>query len=125
MTKVLVADDEAELRELIRFSLDAGGYAVTTVSNGKQAVDAVAKDKFDLVILDVMMPEMDGYHACREISDNPSSPPILLLTSRDFNQDKAAVKGSGASAFLAKPFEVPELIDVVNSLVGKEQKKAS
>ena len=110
MSKILVADDEEELLELIRFSLDASGYQVTTAKNGKQALELFRKNTYDLIVLDVMMPILDGYHAASEITQDPKSPPVLLLTSRDFDQDQTAIKGSGASAFLSKPFEVPEFI---------------
>jgi CheY-like chemotaxis protein len=118
--KILVADDEEELLELIRFSLDAGGFQVTTAKNGKQAVEFAHNDQFDLIILDVMMPLMDGYHAASEIAQDPKSPPILLLTSRNFDQDQSAIKGSGAAAFLSKPFEIPELIQTVHSLISSK-----
>ena len=117
MQKVLVADDEEELLELIRFSLDAAGFQVTTAKNGKQALDLARANAFDAVVLDVMMPLMDGYHVSAEISQDPKSPPVLLLTSRDFDQDQAAVKGSGATAFLSKPFEISELLSVVRKLI--------
>jgi CheY-like chemotaxis protein len=119
VAEILVADDEEELLELIRFSLDASGYTVTTVKNGKMAVEAVQKKKFDLIVMDVMMPIMDGYHAAAEINLMRDAPPILLLTSRDFDQDQAAIKGSGVSAFLSKPFEVPELLQVVRDFLKK------
>jgi DNA-binding response OmpR family regulator len=119
--KVLVSDDEAELLELLRFSLDAAGFHVTTANNGKQALDLANKGKFDLIILDVMMPQMDGYHVAGELSQDPKSPPILLLTSRDFSSDQAAIKGSGATAFLSKPFEITELLDVAKKLVAEAQ----
>ena len=119
MADILVADDEEELLELIRFSLDAAGYNVTPVKNGKQAVDTFAEKRFDLVILDVMMPQMDGYHAAAEINQDPKAPPILLLTSRDFDQDQTAIKGSGASAFLSKPFEISELLKTVDGLINQ------
>ncbi len=119
MTEILLADDEEELLELIRFSLDAAGYSVTPVKNGKLAVEQTKKKRFDLIVMDVMMPLMDGYHAASEINQDPEAPPILLLTSRDFDQDQAAIKGSGASAFLSKPFEVPELLQTIRGLLKK------
>lgn len=121
MPKVLVADDEEELLELLRFSLDAAGFQVTTAKNGRQAVDSARAAKFDVVVLDVMMPILDGYHACSEITQDPKAPPVLLLTSRDFDQDQAAIKGSGATAFLSKPFEIPELLTVVKSLASQKR----
>lgn len=122
MPKVLIADDEEELLELVRFSLDSNGFAVTAVNNGQKALDMAKKEKFDLVILDVMMPILDGYHVAREISDDPEGPPVLLLTSRDFSQDQSAIQGSGASAFLSKPFEIPELVEVANGLIQEHTK---
>lgn len=118
MATVLVADDEEELLELIKLSLEGAGHDVTTAKNGQQAVNTYRTKKFDIVILDVMMPIMDGYHAAREIVQDPKAPPVLILTSRDFDQDQAAIKGSGATAFLSKPFEVPELLSTVQSLVA-------
>jgi two-component system OmpR family response regulator len=119
VSKILVADDEPELLELLRFSLDAAGHEVTAVPDGRQALDKGQAGTFDLIILDVMMPHLDGYHVAREISNNPQSPPVLLLTSRDYGQDQAAIKGSGADAFLSKPFEITELLDVVKNLIAK------
>lgn len=118
--KVLIADDEPELLELLRFSISSAGFDVTTVNNGASALKLAQTEKFDLVILDVMMPRMDGYHVASTISQDPSAPPILLLTSRDFSQDEPAIKGSGATAFLSKPFEIPELIEVAKKLATQK-----
>lgn len=117
MSKILVADDEEGLLELIRLSLSSAGHDVTTAKNGKQALELGRANKYDLIILDIMMPFLDGYHVAGEISQDPKSPPILLLTSRDYDQDLPAIKGSGASAFLSKPFEVQELIQTVKELI--------
>ena len=115
--RVLSADDEVELLELLRFSFSADGYEVVTANDGRKALDLARSGGYDLIVLDVMMPQMDGYHVANELTQDPKSPPVLLLTSRDFDQDKAAVKGSGASAFLSKPFEISELLDVARSLI--------
>jgi DNA-binding response OmpR family regulator len=120
VSKILIADDEPELLELLRFSLEAAGYIVTTVPDGKRALDAARLNPFDLIILDVMMPHVDGYHACHDIAQDPKSPPVILLTSRDFNADQSAIKGSGAAAFLSKPFEVTELLTVVKNLLDQK-----
>ena len=119
MAKILIADDEAELLEMLKFTLESAGHHVIAVPDGRQAMNLAKAQPFNLIILDVMMPHMDGYHAAREIADDPTAPPILLLTSRDYTQDQTAVKGSGASAFLSKPFELKELIDVVRSLTSR------
>ena len=124
MAKILVADDEEGLLELIRFSLDADGHDITTAKNGRDALALAKKNRYDAVVLDVMMPYMDGYHVCAEITQSKDSPPILLLTSRDFDQDQTAIKGSGATAFLSKPFEITELLKVVKDLVTSGSRKA-
>ncbi len=121
MPRILVADDEEELLELLKFSLSAAGFEVVPAKNGQMALELAQKGKFDLIILDVMMPFIDGYHVAGEISLDPKAPPILLLTSRDFSQDLAAVKGSGATAFLSKPFEIPELLEVAKQLIEKRK----
>lgn len=105
---------------MVRFSLDAAGHKVTTAKDGKQALEFAKKEPFDLIMLDVMMPFVDGYHVANELAQDPKSPPILLLTSRDYDADQAAIKGSGATAFLAKPFEVMELLDIVRDLITKK-----
>ncbi len=119
MANILVADDEEELLEMIRFSLNADGHKVTTARDGKQALETARKGTFDLIILDVMMPHVDGYHVASEITGDPKAPPVLLLTSRDFDQDQRAVQASGASAFLSKPFEIPELLKTVRDLTTR------
>ena len=119
MAKILVAEDESAVLELVRFSLDAAGHQVVAVSNGRDALETARKESFDLILLDVMMPFMDGYHVAREISEDPDAPAIILLTSRDFDKDTSAVKGCGAAAFISKPFEVTELLDVVANFAGK------
>ena len=119
MAKILVADDEEGLLDLIRYALTGDGHDVVAVKNGQEALTRARKEKFDLIVLDVMMPLMDGYHVARELNEDAKTPPILLLTSRDFSQDQSAVKGSGATAFLSKPFEISELAQVVKDLVKK------
>ena len=121
MSKILVADDEAELLELLRFSLDSDGHEVITANDGAKALNLAKENKFDLIILDVMMPKMDGYHVAQEVAQDPKAPPILLLTSRDFTKDQTAIKGSGATAFLSKPFEIAELLDAVKNLIHKKR----
>ena len=118
MANILVADDEDGLLEMITFTLQSAGHEVSSVKNGRAAVELAKREKFDAVVMDVMMPFMDGYHACAEITGQSDPPPVLLLTSRDFDQDAAAVRGSGATAFLSKPFEVEELLRVVQEMIG-------
>ena len=117
MANILVADDEDGLLEMITFTLQGAGHDVSTAKNGRAAVELAKREKFDAVVMDVMMPFMDGYHACAEITGQDEPPPVLLLTSRDFDQDAVAVRASGATAFLSKPFEVEELLKVVQEMI--------
>jgi DNA-binding response OmpR family regulator len=118
MAHILVADDEDGLLTMIRFALEGAGHKVDEAKNGRVAVELSKRNRYDAVVMDVMMPFMDGYHACAEITQaGDAPPPVLLLTSRDYDQDKVAVKASGATAFLSKPFEVSELLRVVQEMI--------
>ncbi len=106
--KILVVDDEELLVKGIRFNLQKEGYDVVAGYSGKEALELTVSEKPDLVILDVMMPEMDGFTACskiREISDVP----IILLTAKSEDMDKLMGFDSGADDYLTKPFNILEL----------------
>ncbi len=123
--KILVVDDEDLLVKGIRFNLQNDGYEVITGSNGLEAVEMVQKDSPDLVILDVMMPEMDGLTACREIRAF-SDIPIILLTAKAEDMDKLMGFDQGADDYLTKPFNILELKARVRALLRRsagEQKQ--
>ena len=106
--KILVVDDEALLVKGIRFNLQNEGYEVITGSNGVEAVNAAMKDQPDLIVLDVMMPEMDGLTACAKIREF-SDVPIILLTAKIDDMDKLMGFDHGADEYLTKPFNILEL----------------
>lgn len=106
---ILIADDESDIRELIKISLEESGYTVLTAQNGKEAWDILSKHDVDLAILDVMMPVMDGFNLLRKIREN-STIPIIFLTARTEDMDKVLGLGLGADDYMAKPFSVAELI---------------
>lgn len=106
--KILVVDDEALLVKGIRFNLQNEGYEVITGSNGVEAVNAAMKDQPDLIVLDVMMPEMDGLTACAKIREF-SDVPIILLTAKIDDMDKLMGFDHGADDYLTKPFNILEL----------------
>ena len=106
--KILVVDDEALLVKGIRFNLQNEGYEVITGSNGVEAVNAAMKDQPDLIVLDVMMPEMDGLTACAKIREF-SDVPIILLTAKVDDMDKLMGFDHGADDYLTKPFNILEL----------------
>ena len=116
--KILVVDDEALLVKGIRFNLQSEGYQVITGSNGQEAVSLVQTEKPDLVVLDVMMPVMDGLTACgkiREFSDIP----IILLTAKTEDMDKLIGFDHGADDYLTKPFNILELKARIRALLRR------
>ena len=116
--KILVVDDEAVLVKGISYNLRNDGYEVLTGSNGMDAVRTVRETPVDLVILDVMMPEMDGLVACRQIRDF-SDVPIILLTAKANDMDKLMGFEHGADDYLTKPFNILELKARVRALLRR------
>ena len=116
--KILVADDEALLVKGIRFNLQSDGYEVVTGSNGLEAVQLAADPEVNLVILDVMMPEMDGLTACAKIREF-SNVPIILLTAKTEDMDKLMGFEHGADDYLTKPFNILELKARVKALLRR------
>ena len=114
--KILVVDDEALLVKGIRFNLKSDGYDVITGSNGQEAVDLTKEEQPDLVILDVMMPVMDGLTACGKIREF-SDVPIILLTAKTDDMDKLMGFDHGADDYLTKPFNILELKARIRALL--------
>ena len=123
--KILVVDDEALLVKGIRFNLKSEGYDVITGSNGQEAVEMAQKEQPDLVVLDVMMPVMDGLTACSKIREF-SDVPIILLTAKVEDMDKLIGFDHGADDYLTKPFNILELKARIRALLrraGSAEKK--
>ena len=116
--KILVVDDEALLVKGIRFNLKSDGYDVITGSNGQEAVDLTKEEQPDLVILDVMMPVMDGLTACGKIREF-SDVPIILLTAKTDDMDKLMGFDHGADDYLTKPFNILELKARIRALLRR------
>ena len=116
--KILVVDDEALLVKGIRFNLMNEGYEVITGSNGQEAVDLVAREKPDLVVLDVMMPVMDGLTACAKIRES-SDVPIIMLTAKVDDMDKLIGFDHGVDDYLTKPFNILELKARIRALLRR------
>ncbi|MGV0360929.1 response regulator transcription factor [Corynebacterium minutissimum] len=117
--KILVVDDEQAVRESLRRSLKFNGYDVALAADGVQAVEAVHRDNPELLILDVMMPNMDGLEVCRTLRSEGWDRPILVLTARDGVSDRVAGLDAGADDYLPKPFALEELLARVRSLVRR------
>lgn len=128
---ILVADDENDIRNLIKISLEENGYTVKTAQNGREAWDILTAQNVDLAILDVMMPVMDGFNLLRKIREN-STIPVIFLTARTDDMDKVLGLGLGADDYLTKPFSVAELVARVgaqlrrnNEYLSQKEKAAS
>lgn len=124
---ILVADDNPEIREIIKVLLSGEGYSVTEAKDGTDALTKIKKQEFDLIILDIMMPGMNGYETCQGIREQ-SNVPILFLSARTTDSDKILGFSSGGDDYLEKPFSYPELIGRAKALIrryhvyrGKEQ----
>ncbi|WP_408935287.1 response regulator transcription factor [Corynebacterium marquesiae] len=117
--KILVVDDEQAVRESLRRSLRFNGYEVLTANDGLEAVETVRAKNPELLILDVMMPNMDGLEVCRTLRSEGWDRPILVLTARDGVSDRVAGLDAGADDYLPKPFALEELLARVRSLVRR------
>ena len=119
--RILVVDDDSSVQTALRILLARDGYTVATAGNGKQALEVFADGKFDLVVLDWMMPEMDGLEACRRLRES-SAVPILMLTARSAESDKVRVLDAGADDYVTKPFGPREFLARVRALVRRSEK---
>lgn len=106
MARILVVDDEKDVVELLKFLLEKDGYQVTTAYNGREGLAAATEQKPDLVLLDVMMPEMDGYTVQTQLLDNPATRaiPIIILTAKGQLRDVFAMSAN-VKAYIEKPFD--------------------
>lgn len=114
----LVVDDEWNMRNLLRIYLVKEGYRVIEAPTGREALSLVGRETFDVVLLDVMMPDMDGWEVCRAIREK-NSVPVLMLTARSDTKDKIKGLEIGADDYLTKPFEPEELVARVHSLIRR------
>lgn len=118
--QILVVDDEWNMRNLLRIYLTKNGYHVTEAKNGQEALTLVSNHVFDVIILDIMMPDMDGWEVCKKIRETKKTP-ILMLTARTETKDKVHGLNVGADDYLVKPFEPDELIARVFALIRRSQ----
>ncbi|OLN22449.1 DNA-binding response regulator [Domibacillus antri] len=116
---VLIVDDEWNMRNLLKIHL-MKDYAITECSNGREAIDLVKINSFDLILLDIMMPEMDGWEVCQAIRKMKSTP-IMMLTARNELKDKVHGLEIGADDYLIKPFESEELLARVKALLRRAE----
>jgi two-component system response regulator MprA len=117
--RLLVVDDDRDVRDSLRRALGYAGYAVGTAANGADALTAIARTPVDLIILDVLMPMLDGLDTCRALRGRGDATPVLVLTARDAIDDRVAGLEAGADDYLVKPFALRELLARVNALLRR------
>ena len=121
MATILIIEDEAALVELLRYNLEAAGFTVHAATTGAAAEEALAEDRFDLVLLDWMLPEIAGIELCRRIRQRPETGtlPIIMLTARGEEADRIRGLATGADDYVVKPFSVNEVVARVKALLRR------
>ncbi|HET6568206.1 MAG TPA: response regulator transcription factor [Rhodothermales bacterium] len=123
-SKILIVDDEDDIRDLLRYNLEREGYATALARDGVEALEVAEEERPDMVILDVMMPRMDGVEVCRRIRRNAflRKTPILMLTARAEEEDQIRGLDVGADIYLSKPVSVPILLSQLRALLRGAQR---
>ncbi|MDK0905221.1 response regulator transcription factor [Clostridium perfringens] len=123
--KVLIVDDEEHIRELIKFNLKKEGYDTEVAINGVEALNIIREIKFDLILLDLMLPEIDGLEVCKEIRRNEetSDIPVMMITAKGEEFDKVLGLELGADDYITKPFSIRELMARVKALLRRSNVK--
>ena len=118
---ILVVDDEEHLAIGIKFNLEAEGYVVTAVGNGVDAIEAATNTNqpVDLIVLDLMLPQMSGYEVCEKVRQQGLAMPILMLSARTLSEDKTRGFDVGANQYMVKPFELDELLSRIKNLLAQ------
>ena len=116
--KILIADDEAEIRDLLRLYLENENYKVVEASNGVEALNVFRAESPDLCVLDIMMPEMDGYKVLRKLREE-SNVPVIILSAKDADSEKILGLNLGADDYISKPFNALEAVARVNSHIRR------
>lgn len=121
---ILLVEDEENLQEALKLNLELEGYEVTSSYDGADALKMIRKEHFDLIILDVMLPEVDGITVCETIRLNNFTIPILILSAKNSSADRVLGLKKGADDYLTKPFNLEELLLRVNNLIKKSEQLA-
>lgn len=116
---LLIVDDEANLRSMLSAALRHHGFEVTEADNGRSALEAVARERPDLIVLDVMMPDIDGFEVCRRLRAESNHTPVLFLTARDETGDKVRGLTLGGDDYLQKPFSLDELVARIEAILRR------
>jgi two-component system alkaline phosphatase synthesis response regulator PhoP/two-component system response regulator VicR len=125
--KILTCDDEKNIVRLIQVNLERQGYEVVTAYNGREALEVVEREKPDLIVLDLMMPEMTGFEALEALKKNPETEhiPVIMLTARTQDQDVLRGWQAGVECYLTKPFNPIELVTFIKRIFAVEEQESS
>lgn len=118
MAKVLIVDDEPDILLMLRVNLEAEGYETAMAADGETALERLAQERFDLMLLDVMMPVMDGWGVLDNLGRVPEPPRVVVISAKSGDRDVARALGSGAIDFMAKPFSTKELSGLIADVLG-------
>ena len=123
--KILVADDSPNIREILKISLESDGYTVVVAEDGEQALELVARENPDLLIMDVMMPKVNGFQVCRRVKTDRATHdvPVIMLTAKSAQQDVYWGKDCGAEEYMTKPFSTKELVKTIERLLKVRQQR--
>jgi len=124
MEKILVIEDEVSISTLLKFNLEKSGYTVVTAMDGKTGHDLVYSEKPDLILLDLMLPQMDGMEVCKRLRMSKNNTPILMLTAKDEELDKILGLELGADDYLTKPFSPREVVARVKAILRRTKHMA-
>ena len=119
--RILVVDDEIYIVHILDFSLGMEGYEVVTALDGEQALERVAEQKPDLIVLDIMMPKLDGYETCKALKSQADTRdiPVILLSAKGRNVDQKTGFEVGADDYITKPFSPRKLVERINAILGQ------
>ncbi|MCP3177645.1 response regulator [Desulfuromonas sp. KJ2020] len=119
--RILIVEDEESLLKLESILLTSKGYDVTGVTNGQAALDSLAENPSDLVLLDIMLPQIDGFEVCRRIKENPQTQhiPVIMLTAKKSREDMARGEKVGADWYITKPFKSVMVIETIQRFLAK------
>lgn len=120
--RILLVEDEEHIREAVKLNLEIEGYEVVEAKNGKDALKRFHEQHFDLLVLDVMLPEIDGFQVCEQVRLTNRDVPIIFLTAKDAAMDRVTGLKKGADDYLTKPFNLEELLLRVNNLIKRTSK---
>ncbi len=117
--RILVVDDEPDTLGLIKLTLQTAGYQVETTTVGREGLRLIREEPFDVVILDIMMPDVSGFDVMRELNNDPTPPPpVIFLTARSGEEDQETGMSLGVSNYLLKPITRGSLLDAINQALG-------